>query len=380
MAKNLLFPFLLSILVSTSAYSNTESLTSLTRLLLVDSCEAPAPDSFRVTGAGGNFISLAWSPAWPGADHFLKVSEQDSSGGWNAIRIYSSVPDSSITVDSLESGRTYRFELSTKCENGAPSNVTVTVDFGAIVVELTLAGRTPKTPQPMACTDIPYQEYEWIGFRVFGEGASNTFEVVVNENYSGPSDPAAYIRRLITTNQIVAVDNNGNPPDDFEPIKSGVFIPFRMVRLHPNAPPETIGWIDLTVHENPKRVSVCISTSQSPWKSSYEFRPLYAHEVVIVAPGGGGQNGFATDPGKDILRVENPFSGDIRLFLPSHLNLGEVVKYKLFNTSGQIVFTQEFDPTGHNIVLPVAHLPKGMYILSLESPNISQIVKIVKSQ
>jgi hypothetical protein len=207
-----------------------------------------------------------------------------------------------------------------------------------------------------------------------------TFEVVVNENYNGPSDPIAYIRRLVTANPIVAVDNAGFPPNDFEPIKSGVEIPFRMVRLHPNALPETIGWIDVSANTNPPRISVCVSTSQSPWKSSYEYRPLFAHEVVIVAPGGGGQNGFATDPGKDVLRVENPFYGDIRLFLPSQYNFEESVNIKLFNANAQLVFSQKLETTGFDIVLPVAHLPVGVYVLNVESNGMFQNVKVVKSQ
>jgi len=381
MAKNLLFPLLISIFASTLVFGNTEPFATHPQLLPLDSCDAPAPDSFRVTGAGGNFISLAWNPAWPGAFHVMTVSEQDPSGGWNSIRIYPNVPDSSITVDSLESGRTYRFTISTKCENGDASKVITTVDFGTIILELTLAGRTPKNPQTITCTNIPYQEYEWIGFRVVGEGASNTFEVVVNENYNGPFDPVAYIRRLINVNPIVAVDNDGVHPNDFSPIRKNVEVPFRLFRLHPNAPPETIGRVDVSVQHSPPSITVCVS-GQDPWKGSYTYLPLFALETVIIGSGGsGGQQGLAKDPDSDIVRViENPFHENLRLSLSPRFKPGESVNLRLFNTNAQLVFSKKFESLDADIELQLAHLPSGVYMLNLESEGEVQTLRIVKSR
>ncbi len=252
MAKNVHFiAVFLAVFLFTSmvVFASTPNFSDLR---LVETCQAPAPDSFRVASAGGNFISLSWKPVWPGAAYFLTASEKNSSGGWVPIQIFPDIQDTSFTVDGLEGGKSYRFHISTKCTNGDISDLTAWVDGISLIVDLTLLGRTPKNPLPISGNGIPYQSYEWIGFKVSGNGASGLFEVEVNED---GDVPLAFIRRVNLGEKIVAVDGNDLYPIPMLPIIEDVAIPFRINQILPENN-ISIGKINIIEHFSPPSIDL----------------------------------------------------------------------------------------------------------------------------
>jgi Secretion system C-terminal sorting domain/Fibronectin type III domain len=348
-------------------------------ILVAEICDAPAPDSFRITSIGGTFITLSWKPAWEGANHIIYVSKKTSSGGWAAQFILPNVSGNTITVDSLEGGKDYRFRIATKCPSGDPSELTAFVDDHTAIVELTLIGRNPKNPKPINCIGIPYQSYKWVGFMVSGEGESNFFEVQVNDD---SNNPLAYIRRVVTANPIVAVDQTGNFPNNFQPIIPDVPAPFGMVRLstNNNSQPEIIGRIDVSLHKTPPRLDICVeSSTQFPWKNGYTFTSMTAKETIISPTGGAGQ-GFGKTPFTQQIEVQNPFKDELHVLFPQLFTEVGKVSIHLLNTNGRIVFEQKTELFSSELTFPFGGLSSGVYFLVIETDKEVQVLKVLKSE
>jgi hypothetical protein len=382
MAKFLLFTLLfcinLFVLTPASATNHRDISENSSQPVVV--CDAPAPDSLRVTSKGGSFISLAWKPAWEGANHVVYVSEKNDLGGWTALKTFPNVPGNSLTVDNLEGGKQYRFRIATKCPSGEPSELTAFVDDQTTIVELTLIGRNPKDPEDVDCMGILYQSFEWVGFKVIGEGESNIFEVQVNEN---SSSPAAYIRRVITANPIVAADQSGTFPSNFQQIIPNVIAPFRMVRLFTNNNPqkEVIGEINISLHKDPPKLDICVDASQFPWKNNYQFKTLTANETIFIPTGGGVKiQGFAKEPTVHRVQAQNPFNDRLSLFFPpDFVDIG-MISIKLINTNGQIVLEQKSEFSSSELTFLVDVLPNGTYFLIVETDKELQVLKVFKSE
>lgn len=376
MAKKFLFSTLLGIFTLTLAIASGLPNTPNAKFCAAEVCEAPPPDSLRATSIGGTYVSLEWEPAWPGATHFLTVSQLDSIGEWVPVIIFDNVSGSTLTVDSLSSGKEYRFRIATKCPNGDPSEFTTFIDIRTVILELTLDGRTPKNPSVIGCTGIEYQSHHWLGFRVSGEGASNMFEVVVNENNS----PLAYVKRVVTVNNIVAVDGSLTFPTPGDPLIK-VPTPFLIYRINTG---EEIGYVDIKKHTtNPPTVDICINEDKIPWKPGYAFTVLTAKETVIV-PGGGGGSGTGQGLGKDPLgtyfKVQNPFHDNIQVFVSDENNLEGDVILRLLDTSGKVISTQQFGAVEPRLSIPVRELPTGMYILQIQTTLETQSFMVFKSE
>ena len=379
MAKSLLFALLLCALFLTpSSILATSESTSPDKITLnADECTAPPPDSFRATSIGGSFISLAWQPAWVGATHLLVVSEKNSSGEWTVQYTYPNVAGSSFTVTGLESGKQYRFRIATKCPSGDPSELTASFDDHTAIIELTLAGRTPKNPTPINGLGILYQSYHWVGFEVFGEGASNLFEVIVNE---GSSNPLAYIKRVVNANPIVAAREDGFFPTDFFPTIPKVFVPFKMLRLIPNNP-EIIGRLEIAVNTSPPTLDIFIEDpSIFPWKNNYTFRALTANSTILIPPGSGGGQGLGVEPTHERFEVQNPFKDNLHVFIPNKSTAEEEATMRLMNTNGQIILEQKFDCLSSEVSIPVEWLAPGVYILQIETDYEAQTFNLIKSE
>ncbi len=377
MAKKFLFSTLLGIFTLTLAIASGLPNTPNAKFCAAEVCEAPPPDSLRVTSIGGTSVSLAWVPAWPGATHLLTVSQLDSIGEWVPVIIFDNVSGSTLTVDSLSSGKEYRIRMATKCPNGESSEFTTSVDFLTSIVELTLAGRTPQNPTPIGCTGIEYQSHHWLGFRVSGPGASNIFEVVVNEE---SDSPLAYIRRVFTANTIVAVGPGNLFPTPIIPLVENVPLPFKMIRVNTE---ENIGAIDIVKHStNPPSIDICKNVQVLPWKPEYTLTILTAKEVVVIPGGGGGGTGtgqgFGTDPLGTYFKIQNPFLENIQVFVPDEKELEMGVTLRLFDTNGKIIKTQLFETGDTGLILPVPGLPPGMYILQIQTMHETQSHMVFK--
>jgi hypothetical protein len=344
---------------------------------LSEVCDAPAPDSFRVTSIGGSFISLAWKPAWEGATHVLYVSQKNTSGGWTAQSVLPNVSGNSITVEGLVGGKEYRFRIATKCGSGEPSELTSFVDGIALIVELTLAGRTPKDPQQISCTGIDHTKHPWLGFRIDGNAQSNLFEVNI---HGEQQNPFASIKRVNTENPIVAVSEWFLFPSDFDPVIDNVKVPFLIQNLNSD-PPKNIGWVDIIIAgTNPLKIDMCqvLDKPEKPWDNGYDFIVLKASEAVKIPTGGGTGQGFGQDPKDSWFEVQNPFSDNINIFIPQYRKIEGSASLRLFNANGQDILTQKFDVLDSQISLPTQWLKQGIYFIQIESNQEVWRRKVIK--
>jgi hypothetical protein len=380
MAKFLLSAlfFWFHLFVTTPAFASEEPGNPEKISRLTEVCDAPAPDSFRITSIGGSFMTLAWKPAWEGATHVLYISQKDSSGGWTAQSVLPNVSGNTITVNGLIGGKEYRFRIATKCSSGDPSEFSSIVDGIALIVELTLLGRNPKNPQQISCTDIDHTKHPWLGFRVAGNGASNLFEV----NIHGVQEkPFASIRRVETVNPIVAVDDVLLFPNAFDPIIEDVRVPFLIRNLNID-PTKNIGWVEIVITStNPLEFDMCkvLNDPQKPWDNGYDFTVIKASETIKIPSGGGTGQGFGQDPKENWFEVQNPFSSNINIFIPHHSNIEGSVTVMLFNSNGQNILNQKIDMLDSQISLPTQWLKQGIYFLQIESNREVWQTKLIKS-
>ncbi len=376
MAKKFLFSTLLGIFTLTLATASGLPNTPNAKFCAAEVCEAPPPDSLRATSIGGTYVSLEWEPAWPGATHLLTVSELDSIGEWVPVIVFDNVSGSTLTVDSLSSGKQYRFRMATKCPNGESSHITTFIDINTIIVELTLGGRTPNNPSMIGCSGILYKNHPWLGFRVSGNGASQIFEVVVNgdSNY-----PMAYIKRVNSSNNIVAADENLQYPILSAPLVDNVELPFKVYRPLIE---EVVGHIGMEKHAtNPPSLDICINEKKIPWNPEYTLTILTAKETVVNPGGGGGTGqGLGAEPLDTYFRVQNPFQDNLQVFVHHEYDSEEVFTLRLFDTGGKIIKTQQFEALDTRLSIPVPGLPTGMYILQIQTTLETQSFMVFKSE
>lgn len=361
------------LLVSTNLRANVSNLpTSPTETNVL--CEAPPPDSFRITNYGGTFFALAWEPTWVGALHLLELKRQDASGNWIAERVFDNVPGDNFLIDSLIPGRHYRVYISTKCGNGDPSIFTVYAD-GGVIVELTLGGRTPKNPKVISCENISYDNFEWVGFRVSGQGTSRMFEVKINK--AGFS-PYAYIKRVSTQADIVVVDEDDSFPDPGTPSIPNVWVPFKVKHGL-----EEIGHLNLVPDfNNPVTFDLCpvLDDLLKPWNPSYSCKVLFANEVVVSVSEPENWVSFEdlNDPIERV-RINNPVKDNLTVFIPKSLQDQDETLFQVWDMTGQRIFFQRAKIMDDYITFPSAMIPKGFYLLEVKNQYQRSILKFLKN-
>jgi len=372
MAKKVFFVLFLGLLhlSATSIFATGEPVQPASTSLNTEACNAPPPDSFRVTSIGGSFVSLAWTPAWINATQTLTVSKKDANGNWIVEYTLPDVPGSSFSVDQLVGGKNYKFTIRTKCGSGEPSELTSSNEHIAAIVELTIAGRNPSNPHPIGCNGIKYKDHFWVGFSVRGEGVSSLFEVVVNED----SDyPIAYINRVyFESGTIVAAHSNGNFPNTNFPEIFDVGIPFPM--LHLGQIDLKIGEVGLTVHdEKPSMLDLCPS---GPFKIGYTFTALTAESLQAAdRPGKGIRENHFTPR----VQVQNPFKDDLCIFVPQNIIENGGATIHLFDTNGRTVFLQKLDYLSPKVSFPTSWFSPGVYILQIKTNAFAQSLRVIKS-
>jgi len=351
--------------------------------LQLDMCTAPAPDSFRITSIGGNFIALAWTPAWIGANHTLAVLENDGAGGWMTFDTFHNVPGSSYTVEGLESGTEYRFILATNCPSGEPSELKTIIDGIALILDLAIIGRNPNKPVAVDCSSIPLNA-NWVGFKVEYESSgisiANFFEFVIVETNQTSSNffSKVEIRRVFRDHPIVAID-----PDEFWPTCDVSLIPnvgttFRMARLFGGGPnKEFIGWIDLYQNSS-SSINICPDYDHPdlPWKNAYKFTALVAPKASSM-PGCSNRSENITTSYAD-LKAQSPFDETLHVFFPASFPEGEKTSFRLLNTQGQVVLDKKIEMITSEIVLPIKTLAPGIYILQIEMGGEAHSLKVIK--
>ena len=346
-----------------------------------EQCDAPAPDSFRMTNAGIHFVSLAWQPVWTGAFHTIKVfKKEEGSTTWSYLETFPDVPDYTFTVSNLKYLTQYKFSIATNCSDGTPSEYEAyTGPPIGVILDLVLGGRTPNNPDPAPyCQPILFENYDWVGFKVesgVGLGAiANYFEFGLNVG------GAPVIKRPTYGPDLVAARKaDGAYPTINVPIIELIEATFDIRRLVNGIPQLPLGILDLTYDPINKTVKICKDIF-FPWAPGYIFTMLTAKMVNgFQAPNTEGllkyNNHFA-----ESITVVNPVKEAIHIFMPKPLCEKENLTISLLNTNGQTVFKRLFEAVENPISFPVENLPPGFYILHLEGLGQIQTFKIVKPE
>lgn len=389
MATKIFFPLLfISFLVGFTQIRAADNLYPIhLHSTFADVCNVPAPDSFRVTGTTGPVISLTWHPVSFGTLHTLTVLEKHTSGNWNLLYSYYNVPGEDFDVSSMQYGREYRFVIATNCNNGETSDLTRSIDFINLILDLTLAGRTPLNPEPLeGCPSINYQTNNWVGFsiqapRPGGNLITKYFEFAEG-SFQGEPIPA--IKRDDNF-WLVASNLAGEFP--IQPFPLHVLIQgsysFEIFHRKGFPIPYHIGTLKV-VDFQPANKTVKICKDQFNWDQNYLFTMLTATSTAMfsqsINDGRNEEPGIKPFASKKRPIVQTPFTDLLTISFPEQsFEQGEAF-IQLLNTAGQVLFASHFDATLGQVSLPVESFSIGLYILRIEIDGNPLILKVVKAE
>ncbi|MBL7806602.1 MAG: T9SS type A sorting domain-containing protein [Saprospiraceae bacterium] len=345
--------------------------------LLVEPCSLPAPDSFRITQVGGDFIKLAWKPIFPGALHQLTIMESDGNGGYVTILVENNVPGDTYNADNLMPGTGYRFILATKCASGDPSEVKAYIDGITLIVDLVISGRKPVNPIPVGnCEYIP-ESYDWVGFKVASNDGNlnneNYFEIqkAEPEGLNPNSNFRFQVKRHLIEHPFVAADDDGNWPNCDEPIIQIVGKSrFRIDKLINGGPArEIIGFVDLGKNFFPPSYYVCpdYDDQDFPWNLNYTFVPLVSQKTY---PPQLCANRYNSENFELSLKLQpNIFYDNLELNLNEFSASQEEILVSFFNSVGQQITTIKATLQSSKIILNTSNLVPGCYIIRIGSKN-----------
>jgi len=337
---------------------------------IVEPCEAPAPENFRVTEIIGGDVQLAWSPVWLGAKHTLKVMQIDSNGGWVALSTYPNVPDSTFTLFGLDAGD-YRATISTNCDWNQPSQIEKDLRFK--IIDLVVGGRVPINPSSVLdCTPIQMAEHGWVGFRVrdTDTGVFNFFEFTFEDGVK------ATIKRVLN-DVIVAADYSYNYPIGNGLVNS--FNPVFIIDTRYDGENTEIGYVSVLGSPVDKIVEICIAVdAPAPWKPKYQLTTLTS--AMPTAPPGDGAvspQGMKGEKVTDSWLVQNPFGGTLTLFPPTVIGVNTAIA-RLLNMQGQLLWIRQFAVESDYIEFSTHHIPIGCYFLHISTEDAIHTFKIQK--
>jgi hypothetical protein len=334
----------------------------------IEQCQAPAPSNFRVDGIGGDSVNLAWTPAWQGALHTLKLMRADSSGAWMSMQTYFNVPGDAFSILGLSAGF-YRAIIATNCSWNEPSDEIEGIMFK--IVDLTTGGRMPQKPVMVAnCDPISITQHDWVGFQVrdLATGVSNLFEFV----YEGGYKPTV---KRVGNDIIVAANQYWEYPNTGFVIKSEN--PLRMKDNRYEGIEGEIGCIAIKGNIELGEIQFCIWWECSvPWKLKYELR-TFTSEMKAVPGGGGTGQGLRVHNNSLLWSVKNPIINDLVIFAPLKFD-AQLVTFKLINMRGQVEWVQEKFVSETAVTTNFSWLPIGNYVLQIRTVGEVQNIKILK--
>lgn len=356
------------------SHSWANSISNENNSNLVAACEAPPPDSLRVTVKGTHFITLEWKAAFEGAEHYLEVYTQTEDDVWELYQTYESVLASSKTVNNLLPGKRYRFKIATKCGAQDPSIFSVYIDEIILILELTLNGRMPIEPQVKNdCDPLEYLDpkNDWVGYRVTHQREGlllrNYFEFVSSEENGGEG---AQLRRVATFHPIVAADTEGKYPEIQEPsvpLDNEEYVNMGTVEANLL---NSFGFVDILLEYYPISVKICKVLGGS-WDESFIFEPMTATKTQGVIP----NNRFAQQTPQ--FQISNPIKDAIKIQAPeSYGTDAELYHVHIINLNGNIL--QSYFNLFGNTELNSGQLPPGIYYLCFETAQSVSFVKAIK--
>lgn len=338
---------------------------------LLTQCDAPAPDSFRLTSIESDIVNLAWHPVWHDAIHTVVLFKEEDTGSWTNLEVFSNVPDSSYSIHGLSAG-SYRISIATICDsNGITSNNYSGVEFK--IIELTTAGRIPLNPSIVEdCSAIEYLNHEWVGFRVreIETGINNLFEIQLRGSVS--------LVRRVRDNPIVAVDGDGEFPVGNQRLT--VSHSFQIDDKSKPLSNQEIGFVRIMSGTQPNpTIGICQDLNNPvQWKPSYEFTALTAETVVVSFPPGGSTQGMVRPTIIDGFTAQNPFSNSLTISHTTPVNEAQNVTLHLFDATGKNILTQTFDLNNSQVTLQTNQVIPGIYFLRIKSKDKIQILKVIK--
>jgi len=384
MAKKIHFALLFSTFffpaTTTFALENLEAPEKTN--LNVDYCDAPAPDSFRVTVASSTFVTLAWRPVWEGSTHTLiLLIKEDQSLTWTPVDTFFNVPGTKFTVpiSPFELSKV-GFLISTNCANG---EIGVDTKLSSppigFILDLTLGGITPANPNVVeTCSFFSYLDNSWMGFSIGINGTpssgTNLFQLKVQENL-------VVIKRVYGT-PIVVGDFDHHHPKDPAPthiLFSDMPRRFLAYQITGENNFVNIGGMSVELVASDKTIKVCKSP-MPVWNNNFKLTILNASPPGLLS--NFNENHFKYSP-ENVGRfvVQTPFVGTLNIYTPDTFTTDRTgnISCKLCNSSGQLILEQEFEAFSNQVSISTETLLPGLYVLRIAAAGEVQTFKVIKS-
>lgn len=354
---------------------------------MVEPCNLPAPDSFRITQVGGDFIKLAWKSVFPGANHQLTIMESDGAGGYVTILVENNVPGDTYNADNLTPGTIYRFVLATKCPSGDPSEVKTIIDGITLIIDLMLNGRKPANPnQSGNCEFIP-ASYNWVGFNIYTYDSNifmnNYFEVrrIENQTINGTSSARIQVLRCNLFGNIFATIEEGLWPDcDIKKYTINNGTRFKVIRLLPSGNIEVIGYVDVAFNNTPSSFKICpdYTDLNFPWKTNFIFEPLIAQKTSLPEYCEEDKPSNQRTQRDFNIKIENPFGSKLNISCSDETNEVKIKSFEIYSIMGELIFANRFDNGVVDYEFQTSEFKDGIYFIHVWTKYGLKIEKIVK--
>jgi hypothetical protein len=381
--SSLLLVFIATCLRLTMVFATTPEVLCL-QPVANSNCETPPPANFQVEALGSGFVVLAWEPYATNALHTITVSEVDNNGNPLLIQTFEHVAGPALQVNDIEPGVLYTFTIATECADGTrgPED---RISQAGLIIELTINGNPPSSPEPVECDKIPYKIANWVGFRVEtpnknGGVISNIFQVTFNQPGSLNEVPFDVKVKRVSYNNLIVATNE----EDAWPIITDPFLdasnPFKMkIRenlVDGNLTSDPIGRVMLQFDH--QYLTLCPTSYEDdvPWDSKFEFFPIFSTPGVDNI--GDDRNEDEADSTNAIFKYNSIVSEALILQTSAKFVDNKKVKICIFNPTGDILQEVIMPFVSQSIDVPCTDIPQGSYILTAQSEGYFFSGKLIK--
>jgi len=384
MEKKLLFSTLIFGLhlafASAFAYGEPVNLESLSPKSI--QCDAPPPDSFRMTGYGYNFETFGWVPVSVGDNHVLTVFKENASNGWDSlysVKVYNS---KEYTLTNLQPNTRHKVGIRTKCGNDPSTQVSFVIPDHGVILELVIGGRNPENAQiipPCQYIDFEDPSTTWIGFKV-SRKAPDGHLVSYFEFERGKNGAEGIIKRTNAPNVLVAANEDNNWPTLNLPLFQTENLQFRVGEIKNLSEIFIFGFINVAFSGS--KVSICPETSDPNklWNNLYAFQLLQEHSdpcPSCLSDGNADERtkGYLEN---DQFTVQSPFLESLNIFFNDSKFTNGTKQITLMDVNGKIILNNKFNVIESQISIPLVFMPAGFYVLRMESNGAVQYHKVIK--
>lgn len=386
MKKKLVFALLLFAMPLVAATASVLGVpeNSVTPPIQMDLCTSPPPDSFRITGLGPGFVTVAWNPVSPGDNHLLSVFVKNALNEWDTLYNVQIDTTTSYTATEIDHSKAHKLEIRTICSNGDPGLATPPVyPPHGLILDLVLGGRTPKDPQQIndCLHPISYVDNDWIGFQlsktVGNSYNSSLFEFVRIENGVNQTQ----IKRVCTNASLVAANEENSWPTFINSSFSTKNYEFKIGEVIQGIF-YGFGIANVILDTEAKTVSICPDQAiPSPYSFQFLLAKSGFQENLCPPPTGPGNQVFAiNNSALGPIRVQNPASEFLNLFFAESNFESGVYDLVLTDINGRVHFDERLDISEPNIAIPIYNITSGIYFLCLEFKGYRQNLKVIVSK